>query len=79
MVAVEKCANFARVPPFRAERGLSACSACAGDYENPDVTAPPGETPAVRAYSGEPSENVAADGERMEEEDPACEQTEEEA
>ena len=36
------------LPPFR----LSACSACAGDYQDPERTAPPGGRDLFDAESG---------------------------
>lgn len=76
MVAVEKCANFGRAPSCGGQLGLAACSACAGDYEDPDATAATGKT---QTDSGESSETLGAVEERMEEEEAACEQTDEKA
>jgi len=76
---VENCANFVELPSGRGAQGLAACSACAGDYENPDVTVPPGEAQTESGPSGQIEDGTGEDAERTRKEDPACEQTDEEA
>lgn len=78
LVAVENCANFAEWAAGGGAPRLAACSGCAGDYEDPELTAPPTGMPVD---SHETHDNEDSDLERMRErateEDRECEQSDE--
>jgi hypothetical protein len=67
---VEICGKVSRSIDCGESHRLSACSACAGDYEDPDYTAPP-EAEVMESNDGEAEriavEDFLSDGETRQE------------